>query len=501
MAWLPRSQWIRRRYGHYAGRARTFRRSFYQRPWFNRRRYPRSRRRRRAFQRRRTGVSKWMIVRQHNPRVAVRCTIRGWMPGLVCIPADPNFRPMKYFTLDNQSFVFRSGGWTIHELRLTNFYKEHLLYRNTWSRSNCGFDLARYRGTKITLWPTEDTDYIVWWDVDYKDEAEFELIIEKIHPALMLGRAHSRVVLSRKTSLRYRPKTIFLPPPARFKNEWQTQGEWAQRGLGLIAVSMIDLTYPWLPPKMEEYEATGAANTAQWKPSWDLWDFDQPGKVKHKQVIRKGSVVNSDKFWFNQNGTTGPFAQRPLRWLQDWPSWKKDTATQFTPLSNDNIVAVAEGPFVKKYPGSECQIIWTYKSRWTWGGDVALTSEKVCSPETLQGLRRKRALAAPEDPAGYIYQSDIRKDGFIKPKAWKRITRAAPEGIKFFNQPREETSEEETYPDPYQASTESDEETEGPSAKRPRIPRRPIYRSRLEHLQRLRYLLKHFLQNKKSFSD
>nr|QZE11976.1 MAG: ORF1 [Giant panda anellovirus] len=501
MAWLPRAQWIRRRYGHYRGRARTFRRSFYQRPWFNRRRYQRSRRRRRPLPYRRPRVSRWMVVRQHNPRTAVRCTIGGWMPGLLCIPADPNFRPMKYFEIATNQYVFRSGGWTVHEFSLMNFYKEHLVFRNTWSRSNCGFDLARYRGTKITLWPTEDTDYIVWWDVDYKDQSEFEKLLEKIHPALMLGRPHSRVVLSRKTALRYRPKTIFLPPPARFKNEWETQGEWSKRGLGIVAISMIDLTYPWLPPKMEEYE--GQNQNPTWKPPWTLWDFAEKGSNKHKQVIPKGQVVNSDKFWFNAKGTTKPYQEKPLLWLDKWPGWSEDTKDRFVPLDVNNITAVAEGPFVKKYPGAECQIIWTYRSRWTWGGDVALTSEQVCSPETLgpNTLRRKRALAAPEDPSGYIYITDIRKDGFIKPDAWKRLTRATSQGAKFINHPREETSEEETYPDPYQASTESSEEEAGPSAKRPRVSRRVQYRSRIEHLERLRYLLKHFLQNKRSFSD
>nr|QZE11967.1 MAG: ORF1 [Giant panda anellovirus] len=499
MAWLPRAQWIRRRYGHYSGRARTFRRSFYQRPWFNRRRYTRSRRRRRPIQRRRSRVSRWMIVRQHNPRTVVKCVIGGWMPGLLCVPASPNFRPMKYFATSKR---LRTGGWTVHEFTLGNFYKEHLVYRNTWSRSNCGFDLARYRGTSITLWPTEDTDYIVWWDTDYKDESEFEMLLEKIHPALMLGRPHSRVVLSRKTALKYRPQRIFLPPPARFKNEWETQGVWAKRGLAIVAISMIDLTWPWLPPKMEEYQA--ASSDPQWSAPWSIWDYPSTDNLQLSEIIKKKANIPISKFWWNAPGKRPNVSNdKAVLWMEDWPGWV-ESANKYKPLTTDNCPAVALGPFVRKYPGAECQIVWTYRSRWLWGGDVALTSEQVCSPETLGPTtqRRKRALARPEDPAGFLYVTDVRKDGFIKPEAWKRLTGRPAEGLKFINHPREETSEEETYPDPFEASAESsDEEAPGPSAKRPRISRRPIYGGRIEHLERLRYLLKHFLQNKKSFSE
>nr|QZE11973.1 MAG: ORF1 [Giant panda anellovirus] len=494
MAWLPRAQWIRRRYGHYAGRARTFRRQFYRRPWFNRRRYIRGRRSSRVFPRRRLRVSKWMPVRQHNPRNVVKCTIGGWMPALLCIPAAPMFRPMKM----SSGNPVRTGGWTIHELTLKAFFEEYKIYRNSWSRSNCGFDLARYLGTTITMYPTEETDYIVWWDVDYASQEEFELILRKVHPALMLGRPHTRVVLSRKTSLRYKKKRIFVPPPAKYKNEWETQKTWNDRGLAIIAVAVIDFTWPWVVGKMEEFQPSGNDQKPQWKLPWSLWDYTRNTDTKMSEVMKKGETASEEKLWWNANSSKNQ--QLPTLWADDWPGWKE---TNYQVLTRSNIVAVSQGPFVRKYPGAECQIIWTYRSHWKWGGDVALSRERICDPGTLQPVQRaKRYVTEPVDPAGYLTMDDIRKDGFIKPEAFQRITRGSSKRFKFSNYGRETSDEEEEpYPDHYIPTSSSEEEDPGEGTSRLPLPRRKFHRSRIEHFNRLRYFLKHLMQNKKSFSD
>nr|QZE11970.1 MAG: ORF1 [Giant panda anellovirus] len=494
MAWLSRRDWIRRRYGSYAGRARSFRRQFYNRTWFNRRRYTRNRRRRRPLYRRRFRVSKWMPVRQHNPRHVVSCHIRGWMPGLLCAPAAPVFRPMRMSAEDS----FRTGGWTIHEFSLKGFYAEHKIYRNTWSRTNCGFDIARYLGTRITLWPTEETDYIVWWDVDYETESEFEMILKKVHPALLLGRAHTRIVLSRKTSMKYRPRHIWLPPPAKYKNEWATQKTWNSRGLAIVAISMIDLTYPWILGKMEEYQVQSGNPT--WLPPWDMWDYSEGTGLKEDLVVAKKVAQSLDKMWWVKGSTENK--NLPTAWADAWPTWDKRKFKSFK--SDDKFIAVAQGPFVKKYPGSECQIIWTYNSHWKWGGDVSISSEQVCDPETaIPTMRKKRAyVEEPYDPGYFISAEDIRKDGFIKPEAWQRITRPPPQNIGFTHYPGE-TEDEYTpkTPDPYVATDTSEEDSPYPRPKRRRISRRRLDGSGLDNLKRLRYLLKHFLQNKKSFSE
>ncbi|QWX94668.1 ORF1a [Torque teno neovison virus] len=210
MAWIPRSQWIRKRFGNWKGRARTFRRRYYNRYWFNKRRGGGHRRRRQLPTRRQRVRGRRFIIRQYHPKFRRPCTIRGWLPFLFCLTDAPFFRPM-YMIGDLNTD--RSGGWTVTELTLEGFYKENKLFRNLWSTSNCDFDLAQYRGTYLTLYPTQWIDYIVWWDTDYGNYNEFAQAVKNIHPAVLINKPNTTVVLPKGTRGTYKPKKIFLPPP------------------------------------------------------------------------------------------------------------------------------------------------------------------------------------------------------------------------------------------------------------------------------------------------
>nr|ASH99099.1 ORF1 [Giant panda anellovirus] len=490
MPWIPRRLWLRRHFGSYRGRPRTFRRSFYYRPWFSRRNRRRYGRRSRIRPRRFRVRTRWMTVRQHNPLQRRRCVIRGWMPALWCDRVTPFMRPM---LIGKDTRRAMSGGWTLHELSLLNFYNEHRAHRNLWSQTNCGYDLARYHGTQFTFWPHQTCDYIVWWDADYGDIAEYKKMVKNVHPAILLNRRHVKLILSVETTRRFVPKTILIPPPARVKNEWKTMKEWAKTPLGLFAISVIDFRYPWIHPDFTIYNPI--ANQEGWTPRDDMYDIkdgtthDLEARVKHAST-----KPDINWLWWNAGGDSG--SKPATMWVDNWPGWTSESAGRQT-MTEREFVAVAMGPFVKKQQVAECQIIATYKSKWTWGGDVLTRDETVCDPETYDPKARLRRDI--EDPRYYLEPGDVRKDGFIKPEIWKRLTRSHTRKARFTHYPGESSSEEETDAE-IGALPFEEEENDDSSPERPRKYRRGLDGGRIEELQRLRYLLKHIIFNKRSYS-
>nr|WKF25138.1 ORF1 [Torque teno neovison virus] len=476
MAWLPRHQWNRQRFGNWQGRSRTFRRRYYNRLWYK----PRRRRgyqRRRQLQTRRFPVRrKWMLVRQHNPKIIKPRTIRGWMPALMCYTDAPFFRPMKLGTNPNTD---RTGGWTILELTLEAFYKEHLLYRNLWSATNCGYDLARYKGTYMTLYPTTSTDYLVWWDTDYGNFNEFKTLVQHIHPAILINRPNTKVVLSRTTRGAYRPKRIFIPPPSIFKNEWKQMSTWAEAGLAVIAVVAIDFQYPWTHPG---YTIGGSGGTEGWKAPYNFNDY-AANTHNVDPIIKEGEKILYTSLWWQNK--TGQEQQQPTIWAEQWPGWSGEPAV--SALNKAVYPAIALGPFVKKDQRSECQIIFTYRSRWLWGGDILTKYDKICDPQT--GVPKALRFESVQDPRFCLRKEDIQKDGFIKPEAWERLVAEPREKsqLTYFRGKGEDSEEEEKTEDTIQTETSEDEESGSPE--RPRRPRGRMDRGRIDELYRLRRLL------------
>nr|WBM82745.1 MAG: ORF1 [Torque teno polar bear virus 47] len=461
MAYINRRAWIRKRFGHFTGRPGTFRRRYYQRLWYRRR--PRgSRRRRRVIPRRRQRVST-ILLRQTNPAHRVKCTIRGWMTALWVTPEVPFFRPMKI--TDGRKII--SGGWTLHELTLKNWYTDHKLLRNTWSKSNCGFDLARYHGCWIRLYPHWTVDYIVWWDVDYEDAGEFEKIMHRFHPALLLGRRNTTVVLSRTTLGRYRTKRVFLPRPSRFPSGWDTMGNWAVRKLGIIGISAIDLRFPFVKSgtTFTSHDHEGAV-LGQWYADENITDWQDPAhhdNINIHVLVTKGNPVPIEDFWWN-NKWTGDLSANavehyddmnnlPITWALGWPRFNLNRNEDDYSYVQHNrglngYVAPMFGPFVQKNQRTDMQVVWTFKAIWTWGGDQIATDEPVCDPTTLEPqppipghsqVRRRREVL---DPEGFITIRDIGKDGYIKPKAFRRLIRATSPHTRFSHTPRENEEEE-----------------------------------------------------------
>lgn len=379
-------------------------------------------------------------------------------------------------TLTGSTTSDKTGGWTILQLSLEDFYKEHQIYRNLWSTSNCGFDLAKYHGTWMTAYPTMQTDYIIWWDTDYGQLGEFKTLAKHIHPAILINRKNTVLVLSKYTRGFYKPKSFWIPPPSVYDNRWAQQSEWSGRGLAIIAISTIDLRNPWLHP---------GAKLSGWTAPYDMNDWESKTTMQLKKVIAKDNAIDFANFWWMQNetGQTGTATV----WATHWPAWGADQ--MMGPLDAKIYTAVAFGPFVIKDQRQECQITLTYRSRWTWGGDILTKDETVCNPKT--GVPKMLRHAEPVDPACYITKADIGKDGFINPDVWARLVAEPAEhrGLSTFRAdiPGGEQKEEET-DDTLQEETE--EEDEDTSSEGSQSPRGGVDRRRIRHLRFLQRLLK-----------
>nr|WKF25157.1 ORF1 [Torque teno neovison virus]WKF25163.1 ORF1 [Torque teno neovison virus]WKF25166.1 ORF1 [Torque teno neovison virus] len=485
MAWIPRSQWIRKRFGNWKGRARTFRRRYYNRYWFNKRRGGGHRRRRQLPTRRQRVRGRRFIIRQYHPKFRRPCTIRGWLPFLFCLTDAPFFRPM-YMIGDLNTD--RSGGWTVTELTLEGFYKENKLFRNLWSTSNCDFDLAQYRGTYLTLYPTQWIDYIVWWDTDYGNYNEFAQAVKNIHPAVLINKPNTTVVLSKGTRGTYKPKKIFLPPPSIFTNAWDEISTWAERGLAILAVSAIDFQYPWIPGGFTIRQGLG--QEYGWTPPYNMYDYqEQTNKLMPAYgPDAPGKKINLGETWWNQ----GDGSSKGKIWLEQWPDWKK--ATQGGGLTDPTYAAVALGPFVVKNQRSECQIIVTYRSRWMWGGEVLSRSNAICDPKTNTPKSQPLEIKEIADPKYCLRREDVGKDGFIKPEAWRRLTESPTEKSGLTNFTRDQQEEEET------AYSSIQEESSDSSPDRPRRSRRRVDRGILNKLFRYRRLLRDIEDHRRRLS-
>nr|WKF25120.1 ORF1 [Torque teno neovison virus]WKF25126.1 ORF1 [Torque teno neovison virus]WKF25129.1 ORF1 [Torque teno neovison virus]WKF25132.1 ORF1 [Torque teno neovison virus] len=474
MAWIPRNQWLRKRFGNWQGRPRSFRRRYYNRYWFHKRR-GRSTRRRRMLPARRQRVRTRFILRQYNPKYRRRCTIRGWMPLLFCLTDAPFFRPM-LLTGDFNSD--RSGGWTVTEFTLEGFYKENKIYRNLWSESNCDFDLAKYKGMTLTFYPTQWTDYIVWWDTDYGNYSEFATAVKNIHPAILINKPNTRVVLSVNTRRRYKPVKVHLKPPSIFTNKWDEISVWSERGLAILAVATIDFTYPWLPGGYQIRNP--ALGQGGWKPPYNVYDYQEGTNKLLVQYgpDKAGNVeITLGELWWNQ----GAGSSKGKVWLEQWPDWKK--AQSGGGMTDPTLAAVAFGPFVVKNQRTECQIVATYRSYWTWGGEVLTRTNTICDPKTNTPKSQPLEIKEIADPKTCLRKEDIGKDGFINPDAWRRLT-ASPEetgGLTNFKG-AVQTEEEET-------DSTIQEESEDSSPERPRRSRGKLDGRLLDQLLRYRQLL------------
>nr|UGV38431.1 MAG: ORF1 [TTV-like mini virus] len=237
-----------------------YRRRYYYRNWWNkykRRNAYRRRRSRQTFRRNRRRP-KWVRrkffrkrlkrklkkikITQWQPSSIKRCRIEGYLPLFQAGKGRFSYNYAHY----KESFVPEhtpgGGGWSIQQITLNNLYTMNSDLQNIWTKSNYRLNLCRYEGCKLTLFRNPYTDYVFTYF------AETPKIVSKYfyashHPYNLLTHNRKKIVTSFQTQPHKRKifKTLRLPPPKMFKNQWYFQQQFADIPLLNFACSALSL--------------------------------------------------------------------------------------------------------------------------------------------------------------------------------------------------------------------------------------------------------------------
>lgn len=249
-----------------------------------------------------------------------------------------------WFTKQSNIYL---GTYSMGTFSLQQCYAEHLVKRNRWSQSNCGFDLARYAGTKIYFIPHAIWDYIVFIDPEYRTFDFFRR--QCMHPAVLLTHPQARLIRSIKNGgPRKKLPRMWVPSPSTITNGWQWMHTLATTGLFAWHVTWVDLERPWVgtvqnPNAVRWWES----GSAQQNPDWFTTAVN---------FQAKDPKVALDLYY------TGISQESPdLKQLDNGPLTLKG-------------VSLGERGALE-YP----QLTWFYKAYFEWGGSTT-TFKTVCDP-------------------------------------------------------------------------------------------------------------------------
>ncbi|XBA83928.1 ORF1 [torque teno Delphinidae virus 52] len=244
-AYLRYGRTLRRRWGW-----RRYRR----RPWFRRRyrrvRKRRARRGRRGYRRRwhlrrrrllRRGRRYRIRLFQWSPAVRVNCYITGYGP-LMWFTKRDMFKPF----LDPPSGMYLGGGISCYYWTLELLWNELTMRRNRWSRSNYGFDYARFRWAKFWFYRNNIWSYCITWAQG--DKADESLPWEDLHPSAQILK-RNRVIMRSNSLLPYRKqyynRKMFFRPPVDMTNQWYKMSDLATKTLVRICCTLMDFGHIW----------------------------------------------------------------------------------------------------------------------------------------------------------------------------------------------------------------------------------------------------------------
>ncbi|AEW87510.1 ORF1 [Pine marten torque teno virus 1] len=463
MAWRYRWRWRRRAPRRRAGRFRyRFRR-------WRRLRPARKVRRRRRYRKRHF---KKKAIKQWQPSHVARCIIRGWHIGFWGNKANLSY-PFQEWTRPTKEgeagfFTIREGGASLWHFNLSHFYREFTFGRNTWSRSNEGFDLATYHGTKLIFYPHPLHNYIVWWWRDFGDVSAAQF--KHSHPAKALLERNHFVIKSIPQGGR-KKTTIFIPPPTTIQTGWSVMKKWANVNLFRLGMTMINTGNPLLHKgrllakvPIGTYWSTGnyryfedrlpvetlpeaSTNIAYY--SW-WWDDSQDNKIaiRDNENSNDGETIFHLKipYWLEFFGAGDQYIEQTKKvyiwWYRedasiiDYHSITSEHRKQWIKLGNSSQGSIStallawsnigrHGPFMmaeEDISNNSYSFFFKYKSYWRWGGvhptpatnndpvTVSPNSDDFAEVQVRNPLRVGRAALHPWDldPDGFITTAKFR---------------------------------------------------------------------------------------------
>ncbi|AEF58769.1 hypothetical protein [Mosquito VEM Anellovirus SDRB B] len=230
----------RRRYPRYT-RRRTTNRRYTRRRRYARRTYGRRRVSWRRLVRRHARRRRFNVT-QYQPYYRKKCRITALLPLLFC---KDGRNGIVDFMMPTTSLVnnWMGGGVDSGTCSLLDLYWEEKFWRARWSASNQGFDLGRYYGVTITLWPSQHYSYIFWWSTEELAEDKEPLTV--CHPSQLLLAKQHVIVQSYARTGRPKPIRIRIKPPTSMIGAWWHITDFAKKPLLKWRTSLIDLETPW----------------------------------------------------------------------------------------------------------------------------------------------------------------------------------------------------------------------------------------------------------------
>ncbi|XBA83916.1 ORF1 [torque teno Delphinidae virus 1] len=255
MPYYPRRRrrYIRRRYGFYGpyrarwwkrfGRRRRFRRGYPVRflRLLRKKRFRRRLRKRRFKARRRRRIIGPFSIRYYVPPVKKKCIIKLWCPLLYYNRFQLN-KP--FVDMTSQTYLGGSMGYMDFDLRW--LYEQALEKKCRWTRSNYGYEYARFHGCKIKFYRHDYDSYAVKYYQGNKVTTKQNWM--DIHPFILLQDTE-RVIVPANHQVplhkRHKPKKLFIKRGPGMTTEWYTMCEMSDMTLFRLGISLIDFKQPF----------------------------------------------------------------------------------------------------------------------------------------------------------------------------------------------------------------------------------------------------------------
>nr|QYD01807.1 ORF1 [Torque teno felis virus] len=451
--WRPRRNYYRqnRRRTYYKGR----------RFWKTRRSRPR---RHRRVRRHRFFNRKRRLVTLFDPVSKAKCKIIGATIGLIA--KGINYPQRCWYTMYTDKSITKlltGGGVSLMTFSLRFLWDEHLHFRNIWTHTNDGFDLALYFGTKIFLKPHRTLDYAFFFDTDLPEEKPSDYM--RVHPQSLLATKNVIWVRSQINGNNHRTKTVFIKPPANITTQWKFQYQWFDYPLFQYGFVFVNWHEPFLGQDDEPYQQLKFIRPSyQWiGKEWQeqtggfaYCPLIDTGKSNSIEVTYLGVSVQKPSpdtkwtlvswtmrmpYWLSCFGQNSDFNfsipnDKPTTntacWVRlMWPNYVTTDITQgkipkqyqmwAIPATSCRYFAMM-GPFVVDTYGTRANVPFIYKSYWKWGGTV-LKQEPVSSINPISGQvsvknpqTQVRSIIYPWDESGGLL-TERALERFLEPSS------------------------------------------------------------------------------------
>lgn len=137
------------------------------------------------------------------------------------------------------------GGHSIFCFTLKNLYQLWQAGFGTWKGGNADFDLVRYFGCSITLYPDMYHDYIVSFN-NSATGTDFKLWSQNVQPFQMMKENCQKRLIRGRMFLKFpKKRKVWVPRPSTLNSGWYRSRDFCEYTLLCMKSSLIELAYPW----------------------------------------------------------------------------------------------------------------------------------------------------------------------------------------------------------------------------------------------------------------